>query len=177
MYAGYPPAFFGLFAILGGTYSYLLSPQTMTPRGGEAIVFQTEPTQWVAGSKSVGGLALASIGVWGIAETSLPLAYPVCVSVVGVWFYTLGLTRLWRNSLTKYYVTTDRVVETYQLLSVTQKTMPQRQVQGIEKRKTLIERLLSVGHVRIESAGDTGTSRIIARNIRDPTQLVNAIRE
>ncbi|MUV49993.1 PH domain-containing protein [Haloarcula sp. CBA1122] len=174
-YSGYLAAILGAGIVLGGVLTAISATPTPTRLDGEQLRFKTQPTQRVAAVRSVIGMVIGILGIYGLIRTTLPVAYPAGAFFLGIAMYSVGIVQLWRNSLTKYYVTSGRVIVGYQLLKKKERTMPRDRIQGIELNKSPIERLISVGHVRLESAGDTGTSRIIARNINDPQKFVHAV--
>lgn len=175
-YSGYLVGAIGIGIILIGCCVETLSPPSIRPLDDERSLFRTKPTERTPLVKSAGGTTLAVAGLIGLFWTTVPIAYPALGFLLGVTFYGVGLVQLWRNNLTRYHVTDQRVIEVYQLLGVKRRTMPRDRIQGIEENQRFLERLIGVGHVRVESAGDTNTSQLTARNITCPRQFANYVR-
>lgn len=74
--------------------------------------------------------------------------------------------------MTIYYITKGHVVKEYRLLGIKKKKMPRTAIQASERNMGPVQRLLNVGWVKVESAGDSGTSAITATNLEDPKEFL-----
>ena len=171
----YPPLVLGAFVLVGGIVTQLSSPPLPKMYENEELVDTTAPTRRIAAAKNLTGLLLLGVGASLLLDVSVPLAYPVVTLLVGAYLYAAGIFQFWVNSLTRYYLTSDRFVQAYQLLSVRSKSLPLSRIQSMEQSRTLLERLFGMGHIAIESAGDTGTSRIVAKHIESPHSVAEAL--
>ncbi|WP_459839610.1 PH domain-containing protein [Halolamina litorea] len=85
------------------------------------------------------------------------------------------MVQFWINSLTRYYLTSQRFIQSYRLLSVRSKAIPLSRIQATQESQTAMERLFGIGHVVIESAGESSASRIRARAIKHPYALAESL--
>jgi len=171
----YPPLVIGAFVWFGGIVTQLSSPPLPKTYENEELISTTTPTRRIAAAKNGTGLLFLVIGAWLLLDVSVPLAYPVVTLLVGSYLYAAGIFQFWVNSLTRYYLTSQRFMQVYQLLSVRSKSLPLNRVQSMEESRTLFERIFGIGHIALESAGDTGTSRITAKHIEDPHSVAEGI--
>lgn len=172
---GYPPLILGTFVWLGGLVTQLSSPPLPNTYENEELIDTTTPTRRITAAKNLTGLLLLGAGTWLLIDVSIPLAYPIITILVGSYLYAAGIFQFWVNSLTRYYLTSQRFIQTYQLLSVRSKSLPLSRVQSMEESRTLFERIFGIGHIAIESAGDTGTSRIVGKHIEDPHSVAEGL--
>jgi len=171
----YPPLALGSFVWVGGVVTHLSAPPWPQTYQGERILASTTPTRRVAAAKTVFGLAGIGLGTVLLLNVSIPLAYPILTLLGGTYLYSRNIFQFWVNSLTRYFLTTQRLIQAYQLLSVRTKSVPMARIQATEQSQTLLERIFGIGHVVVESAGDSQTSRITARAIEHPNALSEAL--
>lgn len=172
---GYLSAALGLFVWSGGVVTHLSAPPSPNAYDDEIILSMTTPTLRIAAAKNIIGLVLAVIGSILLLDTTIPLAYPLIALFAGVYLYSSGIFEFWVNSLTRYFLTSQRFVKRYQLLSSRSKSIPIARIQATEENRTMFERLFGIGHVAVESAGDSSTSRIVARAIEHPRVLAEGL--
>ena len=155
---GYLSASLGALVWIGGLVTHLSAPPKPKTYDDEAIALVTTPTRRIAAAKNIMGLVLAAIGAILLLDITIPLAYPLISLLAGVYLYSSGIFEFWVNSLTRYFLTDRRFVKRYQLLSVRSKSIPIARIQATEENRTIFERLFGIGHVAVESAGDSSTS-------------------
>ncbi len=172
---GYLSVSLGALVWIGGLVTHLSAPPNPQTYDDEAIVSMTTPTRRIAAAKNIIGLVLIVIGAILLIDITIPLAYPLISLLAGIYVYSSGIFEFWVNSLTRYFLTNRRFVKRYQLLSVRSKSIPIARIQATEENRTMFERLFGIGHVAVESAGDSSTSRIVARAIEHPRALAEAL--
>jgi membrane protein YdbS with pleckstrin-like domain len=172
---GYLSASLGTFVWIGGFVTHFSAPPNPKVYDDETIGSTTTPTLRITAAKNIIGVVLAAIGAILLIDTTIPLAYPLITLLAGVYLYSSGIFEFWVNSLTRYFLTNRRFVKRYQLLSVRSKSIPITRIQATEENRTMFERLFGIGHVAVESAGDSSTSRIVARAIEHPRVLAERL--
>ncbi|WP_370326187.1 PH domain-containing protein [Euzebya sp.] len=94
-------------------------------------------------------------------------AVPLAVGVVWfAWRYTV-----WRT--THFVVTTDRVIYRSGVVSKSGQNIPLERINNVAFSQTVLERLLRVGDLVIESAGETG--RQTFDDVANPSRVENRI--
>ncbi|MES3518238.1 MAG: PH domain-containing protein [Natronomonas sp.] len=172
-----PLVAFGGFVILMGAYVQIVAPQPPVFGEGETVIEKRRPTQRVARAKILSGLPFLFFTFYLLEFTIVPYVYPTGVFVVGLGLLSSGLYRYWRNTLTEYYITSERVIRNYRFLSLSQKEIPLEKVRGIEEARSVTETMLDIGSVKIASAGGGGTVTLRVTNIRHPSEFANEIRK
>jgi membrane protein YdbS with pleckstrin-like domain len=159
------------FAGLGALFVLKASPPTAVVKDGEPHK-EYYPTQRVAIVYGFIGLSGVIAGHYLLFYTMKPIAWGVLSSSLGLWMFSKATVRLWRHTLTIYYITKGHVVKEYRLLGIKKKKMPRTAIQASERNMGPVQRLLNVGWVKVESAGDSGTSAITATNLEDPKEFL-----
>lgn len=174
---GIPFAMFGLFIIGIGLYiHFVAAPDPPTLREGEELIDTQHPTQRVATAKIVVGLPLLAFAVYLLFFTVVPYVYPTIALLTGLYFFSAGLHTYWTNTLTTYYLTNQRVIKEYRLISLIRRELPLGKVRGVEERKSLTEAIVGLGNVRVASGGG-GTLEVVMRNIAHATEFADEIRD
>lgn len=86
-----------------------------------------------------------------------------------------GLLTYWSNSLTTYYITTDRVISEFRLLSLVRQEVPIEKVRAVKESKSPIEAIVGVGNIHVSSGGGSGLA-VIMRNIDNSTDFADELR-
>lgn len=106
----------------------------------------------------------------------LPAALPL--DLVGSGLLLFGLALLARALLewwhVRYLVTTEEVYKKRGVVARTVTNLPLRQIQNTSFTQGILGRILSYGHVRIDTAGSGGTE-IVLRYVPDPADVVGTI--
>jgi len=173
---GLPILVFGLFVILLGLYIHLVAaPEPPTMRENEEVVDTRNPAQRAAIAKTIVGFLLLSVAGYLLFFTFTPYVYPTVTFVVGLFFFSTGLHNYWKNTLTTYYVTNQRLIKEYRFISLVKHELPFEKVRAVEERKSLWEALVGLGNVRVASGGG-GALKIDIRNIYSPADFADEIR-
>jgi hypothetical protein len=106
----YPPLALGSFVWVGGVVTHLSAPPWPQTYQGERILASTTPTRRVAAAKTVFGLAGIGLGTVLLLNVSIPLAYPILTLLGGTYLYSRNIFQFWVNSLTRYFLTTQRLI-------------------------------------------------------------------
>lgn len=173
---GLPFAFFGLFILLVGAYIHVVSPSKPRLKEGEEILEVRHPTQRVALVKIAIGMPLLVATMYLLFFTTHPYVYPTSTLVVGLYYFSVGLHTYWTNTLTSYYVTTERIIKEYRFLSLIRQEIPHEMVRGVQERKSIIESLVGLGNVRVASGGGQSLEIIMA-NMNDSEGFADTIRD
>lgn len=173
---GVPFAVFGSFIIVVGSYVQIISPSSLRTSDGEEIIATRHPTQRVAAVKIGIGFPLLLFTVFLLYFTLVPYVYPTITLLGGLYLFSVGLYTYWTNSLTTYYLTTDRVVKEYRFLSLVRQEVPHRKVRGVQVRKSIIETLVGLGNV-IVASGEGRSLEVRMRNMERSSSFADDIRD
>lgn len=174
---GLPPLLFGAFIGAVGLYVHVVAaPPTPQLRDGEELVAVRHPTQRVAAAKLGIGLPLLAAAAYLLFFTLTPYVYPTVTLLLGLYFFSTGLYVYWSNTLTTYYVTTNRVIKEFRFLSLIRQEIPLKMVRGVQERKTLTESLVGLGNIRVASGGG-GALVIKMRNVTQSAAFAESIRD
>lgn len=89
------------------------APDQSRLQDAETVIATRHPTQRVALAKLIGGLPLLLVAVYLFFFTMPPYVYPTAAFLEGLYLFSAGLYTYWTNTLTKYSVTTERIVKEY----------------------------------------------------------------
>ncbi len=173
---GLPILVFGLFILAGGVYIHVIAaPEPPTMREGEKLIDSRNPAQRVAAVKAFVGFGFLVVSAWLLFGTSQPYAYPTTAFFLGLYLFSTGIHTYWTNTLTTYYVTTQRLIKEYRFVSLVREELPFDKVRGVEERRSIWESLVDLGNVRVASGGG-GTLEIVIKNIYSPRSFADEIR-
>lgn len=173
---GLPVLAFGIFVIVVGLYiHFLAAPNPPTMQEGEEVLDTRNPAQRAAAAKTAIGFVMLLVTGYLLFFTFRPYIYPTVTFVIGLFMFSTGLHTYWTNTLTIYYVTTQRLIKEYRFISLVRQELPFEKVRGVEERKTIWEALVGLGSVRVASGGG-GTLEIVIQNIYSPTAFADEIR-
>ncbi|WP_115865129.1 PH domain-containing protein [Halorussus litoreus] len=173
---GAPLLVFGAFVVAMGWYVHLVAaPPEPRLRDEEEIIDTRHPTQKAPLAKV--GLSLPFLFAAGFLMffTTQPYVYPMGAFVVGLYLLSTGILTYWTNSLTTYYITTERVINSFRLLSLVRKEVPMEKIRAVRESKSPIESLVGVGNIRVASGGGAGLE-IVIRNVNDATAFADELR-
>lgn len=176
LYGGVPMIVFGTFILLIGLYVQFVSPTEPTLQEQEEIVDSKSPSQRVAYSNIAASLPFFAVTFYLLFFTLLPYIYPTVSFFLGLYFLSTGLKTYWINSLTAYYITSQRVISEYRFVSLRRQEIPLDKVRGIEERKSIREAIVGLGNVRVASGGGGGSVQLKIRNINNSTEFADEIR-
>lgn len=172
-----PLAFFGFAIIFVGIYIQVVSPSAPSYHGDEELIDTRTPSQRVAITKMIIGTPVLLIGCYLLFFTEIPYVYPTVAFVIGLYYFSSGIKTYWANTLTTYYITTDRIISNYRFLSLKRKELPLNKVRGVEEKKSITETLVGLGNIRIASGGGGGSVQVNIYNINNSTEFADEIRD
>lgn len=172
---GEPIAVLGGFVVAMGLVIQFINPDPPVFRDDEEVLDTRTPNQRPAILKTLVSLPFFVAAGYLLYYTQRPYVYPTTAFFLGLYLYSSGLLSYWQNALTSFHLTDRRLISVYRFLSLDRKEIPLDNVQMIQERKTLWEKLVGLGNVRI--AAGVEDLEIVARNIRDPTTFAEIIRD
>lgn len=169
-----PLAALGGFVVVVGLYVHYTHPEAPVFREDEEVLDTRTPNQRPAIVKTVFGIPFFVVAAYLLYYTTRPYVYPTSAFFLGLYLYSTGLLRYWQNALTEYHLTDRRLVSVYRFVSLDRKEIALGDVQMIQERKSVWEKLVGLGNVRV--AAGVADLEVVARNIRDPTAFADRIR-
>ncbi|WP_227354045.1 PH domain-containing protein [Haladaptatus salinisoli] len=174
---GLPFVLFGLFVIGTGAYvQWQSSPNRPHLRDGEELVDYRHPTQRVAAVKIALSYPCLFATMYLLFFTFLPYVYPTVALVIGLYLFSTGVHTYWTNSLTTYFITSDRILKEYQFVSRVRREVPLNKVRGVEERKSITEALVGLGNVRVATGGGRSLE-IVMQNMDNSNEFANQLRD
>ena len=116
-------------------------------------------------------LALAAVGLALAVAEGLTLIV-VSVAALALWLF-LAIPPFLRWRFTLFVLTSDRLITRGGVIAKHSKEIPLERINDVAFNQTILERMLRSGDLLIESAGESGQTRI--ENVRDPEQVQLAI--
>lgn len=174
---GAPLLVFGAFLIVMGWYIHLVAaPPAPTLRENEEIIDTRHPTQKAPFAKVMSSIPFLLAAGYLMFFTGRPYIYPMSAFLLGLYLLSTGILTYWTNSLTTYYITNDRVMNSFRLLSSVRKEVPMEKIRAIQESKSPIESIVGVGNIRVASGGGAGLE-IVIRNVDDATDFADELRQ
>lgn len=85
------------------------------------------------------------------------ILWPICGGLIFLlWIFALPLSKLWINNLT-YVIEDDRIIIHKGIISKIQQNIPYRAVTDFMLHRSLYDRFLGIGSIRIQTAGQSAT--------------------
>lgn len=161
-------------------------PSWVTLTEDEEILWHDRPTIYPYIRKLITPLILIGIGIglylYGsqveIGGASVPSSVPIGIigGLIVVFGFYNGITTLVRWWSIRFLITSDEIYKKQGALSRSVQNLQLNQIQNTRFIQTFLGRLLSHGHVFIETAGSRGTDMIF-QNVNDPESVVGMITE
>ena len=175
--AGLPLAAFGAFVLALGLYvQFVAAPEAPRMREGERIVDERDPAQRSALAQTFASVPFLAAGIDLLYFTDYPYVYPTVALAVGLYLFSTGIHRYWQNTLTTYFLTTQRVLEEYRFVSLVRNEVPLEKVRAVEERRSAWESLFGLGNVNVRS-GATGELSVTVAEVYEPAAFADAIRD
>lgn len=173
---GLPLFLFAGFIMIMGWYIHLVaSPPRPKLRESEEILDTRHPTQKAALTRVLLGVPVFGIAGYLFLGTLTPYVYPTITFALGLFLFSTGILTYWTNSLTTYYVTSDRVMSEFRLISLVRKEVPISKVRAVKESKTPVEALVGVGNIQVSTGGGAGMM-ISITNIDSATDFAEQLR-
>lgn len=174
---GLPFVVFGVFVIGVGIYiDYVAAPDEPEMDEDEEIIDTRSPVQRAAIAKMGIGSTLLGVFIYMALFTFAPYIYPIAALVPGLYLFSTGLFAYWTNTLTTYYITSQRFIKEYRFISLVRQEVRLDKVRGVEERKSIWEALVGLGNVQVSSGGGRAL-QVKAKNIFKSTNFADKIRE
>lgn len=161
---------------MGNTWDMSV-PEWVTLNEGEQIVWSGTPSLLLAAGSLFSGLlvVIAGIILYGIllrANVEFPWVALVLIPVGLLW---MGYAYV-RHRATRYAITTNEVYRKEGLFSRQVTSLRLDRVQNTSFEQSFLERLLSYGDVRIDTAG-TGGIEIVFKAVSNPQKVSSLLTE
>lgn len=141
---------------------------------GEDVVWTGHPSWYVKTGSVVVALLLGAAGIAILTLLSFPLAWAgVALLLVGALIVLVGYARL---RSVQYVITDEEVYLKTGVLSRKVTNVRFDRIQNTGFEQTLLQRLLSYGTVRVDSAGGGGTE-IVLRSVPNPEHVNGLLTE
>jgi hypothetical protein len=170
-------ALFGLSIVIIGVYVRSVSIPKPRMAGNEELIKSQHPSQRVATAKIVASVPFLLATAYLFFYTVVPYVYPTVTFLIGLFYFSTGMYRYWSNTLTCYYITDRRVIRTFKFISKVNQELPLDKVRGIQERRSITEALVGLGNVRVASGAGGKTLEVVVRNIYDPDEFANELRD
>jgi hypothetical protein len=170
-------ALFGLSIVVIGFYIRSVSVPKPRMSAREELIKSQHPSQRVATAKIVASVPFLIATAYVLFYTVVPYVYPTVTFLLGLFYFSTGMYRYWSNTLTRYYITDRRVIRTFKFISKVNQELPLDKVRGIQERKSVTEAVVGLGNVRVASGAGGKTLEIVVRNIYDPDEFANELRD
>ncbi|MFC6990271.1 PH domain-containing protein [Haloplanus sp. GCM10025708] len=168
---------FGLFVFGVGLYvHFVAAPEAPRMRENEAVVDERDPAQRNALAEAFVSVPFLGVGGYLLYFTQTPLVYPTAVLALGLYLFSRGVHRYWRNTLTTYFVTNQRVIEEYRFISLIRNEVPHEKVRAVEERRSAWDSLFGLGNVAVRS-GASGDLTVSVDEVYDPAEFADVVRD
>jgi len=169
-------AAFGLFVTGMGAYvHYVAAPEALQLRDGERVVEDRTPAQRNALAEAVLAVPILGLGGYLLYFTQRPLFQPTLVLAVGLVLFSRGLYRYWQNTLTRYVLTNQRIVEEYRFISLLRNEVSLQKVRGVEEHRSAWDSLFGLGNVTVR-AGASGSLSVSVEQVYEPAAFADLVR-
>lgn len=172
---GLPIAALGAFVVIIGLIVQFITPSPPNFHDDESVIDTRNPNQRPSILKGLLSLPFFATAAYLLYMTKLPYVYPTITFFIGLYLYSSGLLNYWQNALTTFYLTDRRLISVFRFLTLNRKEIALPNVQMIQERKSVWEKLVGLGNVRV--AAGVADLEIVADNIRDPTTFADEVRD
>ncbi len=138
----------------------------------EQVVLDLRPHWWFFTPQVLVLVAVIAVGLVAIAFSApaiVQIIVAVAILAVLVWFLARYL--VWRS--TNFVITTDRLINRTGLITRSGIEIPLERVNTVFFKQNIFERMIGMGDLAIESAGEQGSQ--VIDNIRRPLNVQNEI--
>jgi membrane protein YdbS with pleckstrin-like domain len=140
------------------------------PQENEEVIFRIRPSFYSVGTAYIGAamfsvLAIAIFGYFG-----LPIGISLALSLIS---FVFPLVRHIQRNRMVYTLTPNKIEIDFGIFSKTVRNIPLRSAQDVTISAAVIERIIGIGNVIIDSAAEAG--KIQMRQIPDPRKHADLI--
>jgi len=141
-----------------------------SPEPDEMVIFQIHPSFFATGRAYLGAaiLSLLLSGIIGLLDLS-----PQILAVLTAVIFAFPAFRHLRRNRTSYILTRDKLRVESGLFSRTVRHIPLRSMQDVTLNISILERLLGIGNVVVDSAAEAG--KIQMQQIHHPRKYAEMI--
>lgn len=107
-----------IFVFIGGVVLYFRAPSRFHIRDEESIIEAYHPRLVLAYVLMTASIPMLASSIYVFEYTTRPYVFVFMPLVVGLYLLISGILRYWKNTLTTYYITTERIVRATRFLSV-----------------------------------------------------------
>jgi membrane protein YdbS with pleckstrin-like domain/ribosomal protein L40E len=149
--------------------------ETDNSENAEREIFSIRPTLMFVkigyGSAALGALLLVAL----LAVLYEVLKIPVWFSIIaGLALFLIPAFYHLRHKIVRYTLTDSKIEIDEGLISKTTRNVPLRTIQDVTVSATVPQRMLGLGNLIIENAGET-SSRIVLKNINSPKKYADVL--
>lgn len=150
------------------------APDWLSLAAGEEVVWIGHPTLARVAGRLVVGVVLFVGGM--VLAATVPPEFGWVGGVVTLAGVGVGVAAYYLNRSTQYVVTTDGIYRKSGLLSREVTAVPLDRVQNTAYSQSPLQRLLSYGDVRVDTAGTAGTE-LVLEAVADPGEVTAVVSE
>lgn len=144
--------------------------QTTQPQDNEKIIFRIRPSFYSVGATYTGAAVFSLLAIAAFGYFGLPIGISLALSLVSFIF---PLTRHIQRNRVVYTLTPSKIEIDFGIFSKTVRNIPLRSAQDVTVSAALLERMIGIGDVIIDSAAEAG--KIQMRQIPDPRKHATLI--
>lgn len=136
----------------------------------EKIIFRIRPSFYSVGTTYAGAAVFSLLAIAAFGYFGLPIGISLVLSLVSFIF---PLTRHIQRNRVVYTLTPSKIEIDFGIFSKTVRNIPLRSAQDVTVSAALLERMIGIGDVIIDSAAEAG--KIQMRQIPDPRKHATLI--
>ena len=136
----------------------------------EKIIFRIRPSFYSVGTTYAGAAVFSLVAIAAFGYFGLPIGISLALSLVSFIF---PLTRHIQRNRVVYTLTPSKIEIDFGIFSKTVRNIPLRSAQDVTVSAALLERMIGIGDVIIDSAAEAG--KIQMRQIPDPRKHATLI--
>ena len=140
------------FVFVGGIVLYFRAPSRFKIGDKEEIVEAFHPRLILAYVLIIASLPMLAVSVYMYEYTAYPYIFVFIPLLVGLYLLISGILRYWRNTLTTYYITTERIVRANRFLSMDNNHLEIEKISSLNEGHSWYSGLLGIEQASFSSA-------------------------
>jgi hypothetical protein len=144
-----------VLVFLGGMFLWRQAPAGATLTGGEEVVEAYHPSVVVSYILMVIALVPIALAVYVYQATEYPYIYVLIPLFIGLYLLFRGVARYWKNTLTTYAITTERVVQETRFFSRFNKNIELEDIKTKNQLNSVFGRLVGLESVVFKRPEET----------------------